>query len=453
MDTDPELTTRALSRGQPRRPRRGIAMVTAIFALVIVGVLVAGMYNLASLQARAVKNRTGAARALLLAEAGAAHAVMLARDTLKKKSNSAFLRGSDNTPGTADDSVLVGFGLSSGVQIPRAGFASSEGRYWVKFRDDDDGDGDPFRDSNMRIIARCSAATPDSGYAAVDIVVSGVSQMPGFFSNGNLAVGGSTEMTGACGDIHANGNMTFANPGAVISGDASATGTITNGGVVRDTLGAANPTLANQAPLDVPPLPYSTFCPSKASYTLRSNGQLWNHTVSPAVHVPVLPAGLSRTMSGSAVLWSATGTSMNALPGVLCVEGNFALSGNSGTAASPLPLTIIATQSVQVTGTPYLRPATADSVTIVAGADVSVAGNPSGGAYSYEGLIYANSQCVVTGNAKVNGNVVCRNAAHTTAAIDYAASNSMGGSTELRYGCGGYFNQPRRILQWVQLVQ
>ena len=136
MDANSQLIV-GTSAPATHRSRRGIAMVTAIFALVIVGVLVAGMYNLATLQARAVKNRTAATRALLLAEAGAAHAVMLARDTLKLKSNSALLRGSDLTYGTADDSLLTGFGMSSGVQIPAAGFASAAGRYWVTFRDED----------------------------------------------------------------------------------------------------------------------------------------------------------------------------------------------------------------------------------------------------------------------------------------------------------------------------
>src|SRR5688572_18350360 len=129
MDADPQLIARL---GGPRsRGRRGIAMVTAIFALVIVGVLVAGMYNLATLQARAVKNRTASTRALLLAETAAAHAVMLARDTLKLKSNSTLLRGFDLTINTADDGRLTGYGMSSGVQIPATGFSTAEGRYWV----------------------------------------------------------------------------------------------------------------------------------------------------------------------------------------------------------------------------------------------------------------------------------------------------------------------------------
>ena len=451
MDTDSQLTT--LVPAPRLRGRPGIAMVTAIFALVIVGVLVAGMYNLAALQARAVKNRTTSTRALLLAETAAAHAVMLARDTLKKKSNSALLRGSDNATGTADDSLLIGFGLSSGVQIPAAGFSTSEGRYWVKFRDDDDGDGDLFRDSNMRIIAQCTAATPDSGYAAIDVVVTGISQMPGFFTNGNFSLGGNNSVTGACGDVHANGNLTVGNPGPILSGTATAGGTVSNGTAVKTVSGGANPAVANQAPLDVPQLPYTQFCPAQASYILKSNGTIENRKVLP-IAVMAIPAGLTFSAANPKT-WSSAAGGLGNLPGggVICVEGNLDVSGNTGSAAAPVSVTLVATQSVRVQGSPYLKAATADSILIVAGADTYIAGNASAGSTSYEGLIYANSQCAVTGSIVIKGNVVCRNQAHTTAAHDWALANSIAGSATISYGCGGYFNQPRRILQWVQLVR
>lgn len=447
MDTNSQLSARAALMAARRQARRGIAMVTALFALVIVGILVAGMYNLATLHAQAVRNRTASARALLLAESAAAHAVMLARDTLKKKANSALLRGSDNAINTSDDGRLTDFAMSSGVQIPSTGYATSEGRYWVQFRDDEDADGDVFRDSNMRIIARCRAATPDSGYATIDVVISGIAQMPAMFTNGNFSLGGNNQVTGACGSVHSNGNLTVGNPGPVVSGTATATGTVTYGGAVDLPSGVANPAVANQVPLDIPPLPYSTFCPSRASWILRSGGAIENRTVSPAVIAPV--PGIVRTTSGAAVIWSMTGALIG---GVVCVEGNFALSGNAGTAILPHALTVVATGSVNISGTPILRPATTDSIMIIAGADVAIAGNPSG-THNYEGLIYAGSQCSLTGNAQVRGNMVCRNDAHPPSAMNYAAANSTAGNATLTYGCGGYFNQPRRILQWVQLVQ
>ena len=432
--------------------RNGIAMVSAIFALVIVGILVAGMYNLASLQASATKNRISATRALLLAEAGAAHAVMLARDTLKLKSNSTLLRGFDLAPNTSDDGRLTGYGMSSGVQIPSSGFATSGGRYWVTFRDDDaETDGDPFRDSNMRIIAQCRAATPDSAYATVEVLISGISQMPGFFSNGNLSIGGQTTTLGACGTAHANGNLTIGNPGPTMTGLASATGTVSNGGVVKLPSGGANPAVGNQAPLDIPPLPYGQFCPAQADYVLKANGTIEDRTALPVSLITV--ANVTRTATSPAVIWSASGAGVATIAGVICVEGNFSLSGNAGSAASPIPLMIVATHSVSISGNPYLKPATTDSILIVAGADLAAAGNPASGAVSYEGLMYAGSQCAITGSAVVRGNFVCRNDAHTTAAVDYAAGNSMAGNAQIQYSCGGYFNQPRRILQWVQLVQ
>ena len=452
MNTQRDVYRTTALRQTRGQPRRGIAMVTAIFALVIVGILAAGMFNLASLQAQAVRNRTAATRALLLADSAAAHAVMLARDTLKLKANSGLLRGSDLAINTADDGLLTGYSMSNGVQIPTTGFASTQGRYWVTFRDDDaETDGDPFRDSNMRIIARCTAATPDSAYATIDVLISGISQMPGFFSNGNLSIGGQTKTLGACGSAHANGNLAVGNPSPTMTGTATATGTVSNGSVVKTPTGAANPAQPNQPPLDVPPLEYSQFCPAQADYVLKANGTIENHTTTPISLIAV--ANVTRTATSPAVIWSASGSGIALIPGVICVEGNFALSGNAGSAVAPISLMIVATHSVSISGNPYLRPATIDSVLIRAGADVAVAGNPASGAVSYEGLIYAGSQCAVTGSAVIRGNFVCRNDPHTTAAVDYATGNSIAGSAQIEYSCGGYFNQPRRILQWVQVVQ
>lgn len=454
MDSDPKLTSHESIPAHHRLPRRGIAMVTAIFALVVVGILVAGMFNLATLRAKTVKNRTASARALLLAESAAAHAVMLARDTLHKKANSALLRGSDNLINTADDGRLVDFGMSSGVQIPSTGYATTEGRYWVQFIDDQaETDGDPFRDSNTRIIARCRAATPDSGYASIDVLITGISQMPGFFANGNFALGGNNSLVGQCGSVHANGNLTVGNPGPRLSGEATASGTVTNGTAVKLPDGSSNPAVPNQVPLDVPPLPYSDFCPSKAAYVLRSDGKIEDRTTVPSVLRGIGWApNVTMTTSGAATIWTATASGLSLIPGTLCVQGNFDLQGNVGSALAAHPIMVVATQSIKVSGNPYLRPATTDSILFVAGADISVAGNPASGAVSYQGLLYAGSQCVVSGSAVIQGNVVCRDAPHTTAAVDHATGSSISGSATVNYGCGGYFNQPRRILQWVQRV-
>ena len=448
MDSNPELMPRATVRTPSSGNRRGIAMVTAIFALVIVGILVAGMYNLSNLQARAVRNRTASARALLLAEAGAAHAVMLLRDTLATRSNTYLLRGADNNAAsTGDNGRLIGYGMSSGVEIPAAGFATTGGRYWVQITDDAaDADGDPNRDSNQRLILRCRAATADSAYATIDVLVSGVGLLPGLLSNGNTSLTGSTTMTGACGDIHANGNLTF---GAVtpVTGDVTSTGAIA-GSAYAVTTGFKS---GNQPPMDVPNIGYNTFCPASADYIARTNGWIVRPKIGDSLLASGTPRWGTKRSSTSPLSWDISGNTMGA--GFWCFTGNVKLSGNAGSDGAPLTASIVASGSVEVSGNPYLVPASADSITIVAGGDVAISGNPGAASPNYGGLIYAGAQCKVSGNPRLFGQVVCRNSANPAGSIEYVATTEVSGNPQISYACGGYFNQPRRILQWVQLVQ
>jgi hypothetical protein len=248
-------------------------MVSALFGLVVVSLLAAGVYNIVTIQQRSVRNRETSARALLLAEAASAHAIAILKDSLSKTSNTWLLRGSDNSAGAnADDGYLIGHGLSTAVQIPVAGRSIAEGRYTVRFRDDDDGDGDLRRDSNMRIFARCTAATPDSSYATIDVVVSGIALLPAFASEGNISISGSPQIRGRCGDLHSNGNLTVSgNP--VVAGEATAVGSVSGGSGIRDTTGAANPGTGSRPPVDLPRMNYGQFCPANADYIMRSNGR------------------------------------------------------------------------------------------------------------------------------------------------------------------------------------
>ncbi|HKG34756.1 MAG TPA: hypothetical protein VKB22_13515, partial [Gemmatimonadales bacterium] len=98
--------------------RRGLALPAAMFALVAIAVLLAGIFTFADLQAKAVRNRERATRAQHVAEAGVNHALGLLRGSLKSQSFSRILKGSDNLTGTAaqqaDDSLFIGWGLAAG---------------------------------------------------------------------------------------------------------------------------------------------------------------------------------------------------------------------------------------------------------------------------------------------------------------------------------------------------
>jgi hypothetical protein len=156
---------------------------------------------------------------------------------------------------------------------------------------------------------------------------------------------------------------------------------------------------------DVPDLDPAAFCPGGAEWILRANGTVVRTSSNVTFDARMAPVfGIRRHMAPS---WTIIGS---AFPGgKLCVDGNVAIVGVTGTAAAPRAMTIIATGSVQIIGSPHVRPASADSVLIVAGGDVHIGGTSRDGANNFEGLIYAENQCIVSGQPRVAGPLLCAN--------------------------------------------
>src|SRR5688572_9032485 len=63
--------------------RRGIALPSAMFALVAAGILAAGMFAFADLSGKATLNQERSTRAMHVAEAGLSHGVSLLRTSLR----------------------------------------------------------------------------------------------------------------------------------------------------------------------------------------------------------------------------------------------------------------------------------------------------------------------------------------------------------------------------------
>ena len=148
---------------------RGIALPSAMFALVAASILAAGVFAFADLSAKATLNQERSTRAVQVADAGVAHAVSMLRASPRKSlSFTRILRGSDNFIPTADDSLLTGYGLAAGDQIPLAGKAYQGHTYFVTVRDDPaDGDANASTDLNGRVLVRCRSLTSDGATAEV----------------------------------------------------------------------------------------------------------------------------------------------------------------------------------------------------------------------------------------------------------------------------------------------
>lgn len=442
-------------RGRASR-RRGAALPAALFGLVTITLLASAMLSASRMQSTASRNRESSGRALQLAENGLAHASTVARDSLRPLPMTRLLRGSDALAGTSDDGLLAGYALSSAIEIPAAGRTFGDGTYSVLITDDDDGDGDLLADQNMRVNVRCSATTTDGGRAVIDAVL-GVSALPAIASNGDVALGNSVTVLGLCGGVHSNRNV-------AITGSPTVTGRVTAtlaaSGASEDTLGTTRPALGGQPPVTIPLLRYEDFCGAQGTNATlnRPDVEFW-FTSSGMVYrkgepTPYNATGVKqfgwRRTSASPVIWDFNHPS--ATPGRICVEGNVLISSGVGSAASPVAWSIVATGSIGVNGNPYLVPVTVDSILFLAGGDVSVTGNPSGTAINYQGMIYADDQCLVAGNPTLYGQLLCRDQVTDPAHTEYTAVTSVSGNAEITYGCSGILAR-RRVVSWYQRVE
>jgi hypothetical protein len=421
--------------------RRGLALPSAMFALVAIAVLLAGIFVFADLNAKSVRNRERATRATHVAEAGVNHALALLRGSLRSQSFTRILRGSDNVPANADDSLFIGWGLPGGDQIPLAGQTYQGHTYFVTIRDDTaDTDGNRAADMNGRVTLRCRAVTTDGATAEIEAIV-GAQPMPGILTDGNLSLGNSNVIAGACGGVHANGDVTSLAGGPVISTQVSATGTVNGNYSLPD--GTPAPELNGQDAIAIPDLNPTNFC-AGADYTLRSDGFIQNMITG------ILGAPASGwTWDPLTLTWKATGTPTLPPPGTYCAQANVWLAGTIGSAAAPKSISVLATGSIKVDGTPYIQPDHPDNILLMAGGDILLSGNNTTGAMNFQGMVYAGAQCVAQGNAKMFGQLVCANGAQPAGATDHiAGGNSVTGNFTLNSDCSGTVFNKRRVLFW-----
>ena len=425
--------------------RAGMALAAAIGALTALSVLLSATWIIVDLNVKSSLNRESAVRAMLVAESGAAHTLSLLRGDLSTRTFDHLLMGSDSVRNTADDALLMGYGLATADFIPDTGLTVPDGKYFVTLLDDAaDNDGDPLKDSNNRILARCRGITGDGASAVIEMVI-GVTPLPGFVTDGSLTINGNPDVLGACGSVHANQIVVVSGNPTVAQG-VSASDTVTVSGSIQDANGNPVTPLHHQPPIEIPALDPMDYC-GDADYILEADGTFI--TVAP----PSTQDANGNEVEGwklvgtSPPRWDVSGNSMAA--GTYCVQGNVKISGNpSGPGNTSLPLTILATGSVGFSGNPQVTPAHPDGIAVISGGDIEISGNPSSD--GYEGVFYARSQCRINGNPTINGQVMCDDEPNAAGTDNDVNQNAISGNPTITYNCSGLFGGKRRVLAWYQ---
>jgi hypothetical protein len=414
----------------------GLALVAVLLSMAMLAVVGAALAAIGVVEFRTAVNHRSATRALLLADAGATHALALVRGPLSAHTYGQLLAGSDGKVDTEDDGYLAGFpGLVETDALPDTGVPLGGGRYFVRLvNDDTDPSASPFVDTNSRLMAVCRGETPDGGSAEVRIILSAPA-FPAIATNGDLYIPGTPNILGRCAGIHSNENI-------YVSGKPTVDGTVTASGDVFAkneiyTSEGVEVTPGYEQPMEIPDLDPLHYC-DQADYLLK-DGQLVTLS-SPAATVDLSggkTAGWKYTKSSN--LYTLQGE--EAVQGTYCVHGNVKVSGNVGTVGNPLPITVLATGSVDMGGTPVITSEHPEDLLIIAEGDVQLGGNTTGTTPQYSGLIYAGAQCGLNGTPIMDGRLLCYDAEDPEGAIDLIDDSKINGTPTIVYDCTGWRRQ------------
>lgn len=430
------------------RKREGIALPVAMFGIVAIGVLAAGIWVVVDLNARSADNRESSARAVQIAEAGAAHASTVLLESLEDADYTSLLLGADGQPDTADDGVLTGFGLTADQEIPAAGLDLGGGTYTVRVVDDPgESDADPLTDSNRRVVVECTSSLPDGASARVDVVY-GALALPALLVDGGISIESPAKFRGACGGLHSNDTIAVS-ANITIEGEISSVGNVTvaDGYSIKDPLDHVVPPAEGAKPIELPTVDLWDTCDG-ADWILHEDGQVEetsSNTFTPATETS--HAGWQRTsVEGDPVKWEMT--TSQPPEGTTCVKGNAEIPTNPTKINSePRKISVFATGGIHVTGNPQIAYDHPDRYLFAAAGDVSIGGNITEDITpEYSGLIYAGGQCSIGGNPVLGSQMICKDGSDPAGAIDYAATNTITGNPRFEFACTGTGVDYRRIV-------
>ena len=241
-----------------RPGERGSALIGVLLLLMMMSALAAALGVSGQTETLVARNHQSAAQARVAAEAGLNHAAQVVVDDLRPWQANGFasvdaaldelLLGPDKVSGSeatdADNGSLAALGLGNflGDKVGIAGAINVEYEARIMDEDDpargtamhlllDDGDatndedGDPLNDANRTLIVRAIGYAPDNTSVTLEAVIAPL-PLPALVTGGDLTIAGNPTITGSAGSVHSNAALEISGNNALLSGDASASGTL-----------------------------------------------------------------------------------------------------------------------------------------------------------------------------------------------------------------------------------
>ena len=438
MTPDGAATTQqtALSRA---RSSRGMALLSVLLVLMILSGLAAAMTTSGQTELLVARNTVSSAQAAAAAEAGLNHGAELAIPFVQQYLANGFasptaamtglVQGPDGLTGNANADADNGSLENLGIPRPPAQLALGAVfgvTYEVRVLDEDDPargitltaadlarigeDGDPTTDANSTVVVQAIGyATDNTRVTYETTIASSAASLPALAVGGDLEISGNPTIIGGLGGVHATGDLDISgNPN--IAGDATAEGIYTESG--NPTIGGISG--GGQGSQQIPAVAAIDHKPN-ADFILTSTGQMTNQAggvicdaSGAADACEVMGYGWVHNPPG----WELTGNSGTV--GTYYVEGPATLSGNLGDAVTPFAMTVIAEDSIEVSGNPTLVPDMPE-VLFVTDGDLKLNGNLGIG--GVEGAMLVHEQLMITGNPALMGQLIVEDAANNSTLV------------------------------------
>ncbi|MBI2901055.1 MAG: hypothetical protein HYY17_12790 [Planctomycetes bacterium] len=304
------------------------------------------------------------------------------------------------------------------------------GGFYCVVKDNDDGDGDPLRDSDNQVLVYVTATLPDNTQRQIEVLVkyADPSYVPdnAIVVDGSILFNGTPDILGLKGIAHANGDIVLSgNPTFSVS--ANATGQIAEGGATVPP-GGFNEGVPPISIPDVDPTQYRNL----ANYTLRADGMILDVATGAMIN-PGAGGWNGWTYSAASNTWSLSGNNVTPA-GTYYAEGNVSITGSGN---SPnRTLSIVAEKCISTTGNTRLAPALTGTL-MIAGGDIKLGGTAGA---SYAGLIAAKEQIKTMGTFDHQGVLLAKNAQDVytlvTAGSVVEPDSQFGGTMSVTYDGG-----------------
>jgi hypothetical protein len=455
-----------------RADERGFALVGVLLLLLMMSALAAALGTSGTTETFIARNTMAAAQAQVAAEAGLNHAVEIATQYIFMwKSNNCGGAGAGVDAGiaAATDTLLMGpaagnctipagtdgslaqflavmgipgDNVASGCDAgclaiaadAAAGGYTTTASYEVLITDDDDGDMNPANDFNGTLVIQATGYAQDGTKVVLEARISPL-ELPAIVTDGDLSIEGNAAVNGPAGEtnVHTNGSLTFSGSSSNITGNVTASEDLSCTSPCNNVQGTETPGAPTLPIPKVNAEDYQVW----ADFVLGSDGVLTNVATGATCTATTKVTCNNWAFNSVSGTWILNASTVTA--GTYYAEAHVSISGSPGSTKSPAMLSIVATGSIDISGSPKLVPDTPELL-FVTNEDLKIAGTLDlvGESVVVEGQMLVKGQFDIGGNATLDGQLIVNDEDVGT----LVTANRLRGNASLTYsgtlGTGTY---------------